>query len=115
MAHFAELDANNIVLRVIVVGNDMILDEQGQESEAVGVAFCHSLFGADTLWMQASYNGNIRKNYAGIGYTYDLTRDAFIAPMPEGEGWVFDEETCQWRNPELEAAQAATNLGVAHV
>jgi hypothetical protein len=115
MAHFAELDASNIVLRVIVVGNDMILDEQGQESEAVGVAFCQSLFGADTRWMQTSYNGSIRKNYAGIGFTYDQTRNAFIAPIPEDQGWILDEETLQWRNPELEAAQAATNIGVTRV
>jgi len=115
MAHFAELDETNIVLRVIVVGNDMLPDEQGQESEAVGIAFCQSLFGADTIWVQTSFNGNIRKNYAGMGFTYDQTRDAFIAPMPEGDGWILDEETCQWRNPELEAAQAATNIGVTRV
>lgn len=115
MAHFAELDANNIVLRVILVSNDMILDEQGNEDEFRGVAFCQSLFGADTIWMQTSYNGKIRKNYAGIGHTYDDTRDAFIAPKPESEGWILDEETCQWRNPELEAAQAATNIGVTRV
>jgi hypothetical protein len=115
MAHFAELDTDNTVLRVIVVDNDIILDEQGQESEAVGIAFCQSLFGADTRWMQTSYNGNIRKNYAGIGHTYDQTRDAFIALQPEGEGWILDEATCQWRNPELEAAQAATNIGVTRV
>lgn len=115
MAHFAELDANNIVLRVIVVGNDMILDEQGQESEVVGIAFCRSLFGADTRWIQTSYNGTIRKNYAGIGHAYDPTRDAFIAPQPEGEGWIFDEELCQWRNPDIEAAAAANNIGVTRV
>jgi len=115
MAHFAELDANNIVLRVIVVGNDMILDEQGQESEAVGIAFCQSLFGAETRWMQTSYNGTIRKNYAGLDFTYDQTRDAFIAPQPEGQGWILNETICQWRNPELEAAQAATNIGVTRV
>jgi hypothetical protein len=115
MAHFAELDEANTVLRVIVVSNDMILDEQGQESEAVGIAFCQSLFGTETRWVQTSYNGNTRKNYAGMGFTYDQTRDAFIAPMPEGEGWILDEATCQWRNPELEAAQAATNIGVTRV
>jgi hypothetical protein len=65
--------------------------------------------------MQTSYNGNIRKNYAGMGYTYDTQRNAFIAPMPESNGWILDEDTCQWRNPELEAAQAATNLGVTRV
>lgn len=115
MAHFAELDANNTVLRVIVVGNDMILDEQGQDTEAVGVAFCQSLFGAETRWVQTSYNGKIRKNYAGLDFTYDHTRDAFIAPMPEGQGWILDEETLQWHNPDIEAAQAATNIGVTRV
>lgn len=115
MAHFAELDANNMVLRVIVVSNDMALDENGAESEGVGIAFCQLLFGADTRWIQTSYNGSIRKNYAGIGYTYDAQRDAFIAPQPEGGGWVLDEETCRWRNPELEAAQAATTVGVTRV
>lgn len=115
MAHFAELDANNIVLRVIVISNDMILDEQAQESEAAGVAFCQSLLGANTNWIQTSYSGSFRKNYAGIGFTYDLTRDAFIAPKPEGDGWILVEETCTWRNPELEAAQAATMIGVTRV
>lgn len=115
MAHFAELDANNTVLRVIVVGNDMMLDENGQENEFRGIAFCQSLFGADTHWIQTSYNSKFRKNYAGIGHAYDQTRDAFIAPKPEGEGWILDETSCQWRNPELEAAQAATNIGVTRV
>jgi hypothetical protein len=115
MAHFAELDAQNIVLRVIVVGNDMILDEQGQESEAIGVAFCQSIFGNNTRWMQTSYNGNFRKNYAGVGFTYDQTRNAFIAPQPNGDGWTLNEDTCQWQNLELKAAKAATNIGVTRV
>ena len=115
MAHFAELDADNIVLRVIVVSNEMLLDENGAESEDVGIAFCQSLFGADTRWVQTSYNGTFRKNYAGIGYDYDTTRGAFIAPKPEGGGWILDEETCRWRNPELEAAQAAVTIGVTRV
>lgn len=115
MAHFAELDQNNIVLRVIVVRNQDILDANGQESESVGIAFCQQLFGTDTRWVQTSYNGNIRKNYAGIGDSYDQTRNAFISPKPTGDGWVLDEETCRWRNPELEAAQAVTNIGVTRV
>lgn len=114
MAHFAELDQNNTVLRVIVVSNEMLL-ENVQESETKGIDFCKQLFGEDTVWMQTSYNGSFRKNYAGIGYTYDASRDAFIASKPEGDGWILDEETCQWRNPELEAAQAATNIGVTRV
>jgi hypothetical protein len=101
MAHFAELDENNIVLRVVVVSNEMLL-EAGQESEAKGIAFCKQLFGEDTIWMQTSYNGSKRKNYAGIGFVYDQTRDAFIAPQPEGDGWTLDEELCIWRNLEAE-------------
>ena len=92
MAHFAELDNQNTVLRVIVVHNNELLDN-GVESEAKGIAFCKTLFGGN--WKQTSYNGNIRKNYAGIGFTYDPVRDAFIPPKP-GDNWVLDEATCQW-------------------
>lgn len=97
MAHFAQLDDNNTVLQVIVVHNNELLDENGQESEAKGIAFCQSLFGGN--WKQTSYNGNFRKNYAGIGFTYDEPRDAFIAPKPEGN-WILDEEICQWKEVE---------------
>lgn len=106
MAHFAELDDNNVVTQVIVVHNNELLHE-GVEQEAKGVAFCQSLFGANTQWKQTSYNGSIRKNFAAIGCTYDAQRDAFIEPQPEGEGWVLDEATCIWRNPALEAEEAA--------
>lgn len=92
MAHFAELDDQNTVLRVIVVHNNELLDN-GVESEAKGIAFCKTLFGGN--WKQTSYNGNIRKNYAGIGFTYDPVRDAFIPPKP-GDSWVLEESTCQW-------------------
>jgi len=95
MAHFAKLE-NNVVTQVIVVSNQDILDEQGQESEEKGIAFCSNLLGG--TWKQTSYNGNIRKNYAGIGYTYDEGRDAFIAPKPYAS-WVLDETTCQWKAP----------------
>lgn len=95
MAHFAQLDNNNTVTQVIVVHNNELLDN-GVESEAKGIAFCKSLFGEDIRWVQTSYNGNIRKNYAGIGYTYDELRDAFIPPKPEGN-WILDEDTCQWQ------------------
>jgi hypothetical protein len=113
MAHFAELDTNGVVLRVIVVGNDMILDSNGQESEAIGIAFCHTLFGSDTNWVQTSYNGNFRKNYAGIGSNYDTTRNAFIPRKPEGDYWVLNEDTCQWYDPDATAAN--TNIGVSRV
>ena len=96
MAHFAQLDNNDIVTQVIVVHNNELLDN-GVESEAKGIEFCKSLFGNDTRWIQTSYNGNIRKNYAGIGYTYDEPRDAFIPPKPEEGNWVLDEDTCNWK------------------
>lgn len=95
MAHFAQLE-NNIVTKVIVVANQDILDEQGQESEEKGIAFCSNLLGG--TWKQTSYNAKIRKNYAGIGYTYDETLDAFIAPKPFNS-WLLDETTCQWKAP----------------
>jgi hypothetical protein len=97
MAHFAQLDDNNVVTQVIVVANDELLLD-GVETEAKGVIFCKSLFGENTKWKQTSYNGNIRKNYAGIGYTYDAGRDAFIAPQPY-PSWVLNEDTCRWDAP----------------
>ena len=98
MAHFAELDSNNIVLRVLVVGNDDCLDDDNKESESVGISFLQNLYGSDTIWKQTSYNGKIRKNYAGIGYTYDQTRDAFIPAKPFNS-WVLNETTCLWEAP----------------
>lgn len=98
MAHFAQLDDSNQVTQVIVVNNSDTLDPNGQESEAVGITFCQSLFGADTRWLQTSYNSNIRKSYAGIGYNYDAGRDAFIPPQPYPI-WVLNEATCQWEAP----------------
>jgi hypothetical protein len=97
MAHFA-LIKDTIVQQVVVVGNADLTNSEGNEQEALGVAFCHSLFGTDGTWMQTSYNNNIRKNFAGIGDTYDLTRDAFIAPKPYAS-WVLNETTCQWEAP----------------
>jgi len=95
MAHFAEIGLNNTVLRVIVVhNNDCLLD--GVETESVGAEFCRSHFGG--TWVQTSYNGNIRKNYAGVGYTYDAQRDAFIPPKPFAS-WVLNEQTCLWDAP----------------
>ena len=98
MAHFAQLDQNNIVLQVIVVNNEDTKDSTGTENELIGINFCKSLFGPSTIWKQTSYNATIRKNYAGIGFTYDETRDAFIAPKPYAS-WVLNETTCQWEAP----------------
>lgn len=100
MAHFAEIDSNldNVVLRVLVIGNDDILDENGEESEALGIAFCKSLFGEETEWVQTSYNQNFRKNYAGANWFYDEGRDAFIPPQPFAS-WSLNEETCHYNPP----------------
>lgn len=80
MAHFAQLDSNNVVTQVIVVNNDVIENLPFPESEPIGVAFCQSILGADTIWKQTSYNANFRGVYAGIGYTYDAAADVFVAP-----------------------------------
>lgn len=79
MAHFAELDANNVVLRVIVVDTKDNSTAEGVEKESIGQAFCERLFGG--RWIQTSYNNNFRKVYAGIGYTYDPILDEFVAPF----------------------------------
>ena len=84
MAHFAEIDNNNIVTRVLVF-NDTYTDSD-----------CSALLGGN--WIQTSYNNNIRKNFAGIGYTYDSNLDAFIAPKPFNS-WVLDTDTCKWEAP----------------
>jgi hypothetical protein len=96
MAHFAKLDENNVVTQVIVVANSDTADASGVEKEYIGAAFCEKLFGG--TWKQTSYNGNIRKNYAGIGYTYDATIDAFVAPKPY-PSWLLDTNTAQWQAP----------------
>jgi hypothetical protein len=87
MAHFAEIDSDNKVIRVIVVSNDL---------EANGAQWCHDTFGG--TWVQTSYNDTIRKNYAGQGYTWDSVRDAFIPPQPY-PSWLLNEDTCQWQPP----------------
>ena len=98
MAHFAELNKKNIVTRVIVIHDNELLDENGIENEDLGIQFCKSLYGNDTIWIQTSYNGNFRKNYAGAGFKYDKKRDAFI-PSCKYKSWILDEETCDWTAP----------------
>jgi hypothetical protein len=92
MAHFAKLGVGNIVEKVEVVSNDIATNEQ------TGVDFLNNLYGTRDTWKQTSYNGNIRKNFAGIGYTYDQTRDAFIPPKPFNS-WTLNEDTCLWEAP----------------
>jgi hypothetical protein len=98
MAHFSQLDENNIVTQVIVVANEDTSDSNGVEVEEIGVAFCKKLLGADTRWVQTSYNGNFRVRYAGIGYSFSEELSAFIPPKPF-DSWILNEETADWESP----------------
>jgi hypothetical protein len=96
MAHFAQLDENNVVTQVIVVSNNELLDASGQEREEMGIGFCQRLFGGN--WKQTSYNHNFRKRYAGIGYSYNAELDAFVPPKPY-PSWVLNNEDANWDPP----------------
>jgi hypothetical protein len=96
MAHFAKLDANNLVTQVIVVANEDTMDAVGVEKEHIGAAFCEKLLGG--TWKQTSYNGNFRKNYAGIGYKYHADIDAFVPPCGFAS-WVLNNETAKYEPP----------------
>ena len=96
MAHFCKLDENNVVTQVVVVGNQDTSDASGVEKEYIGAAFCERLFGG--TWKQTSYNGNKRKNYAGIGFTYNADIDAFVPPKPFNS-WTLNNDTAQWEAP----------------
>lgn len=98
MAHFAKLDANNLVIDVIVVSNEVVNNLPFPESEEIGINFCRSLYGNDTNWKQTSYNNSFRKHYASCGYTYDARLDAFIPPQPYIQCRL-DEELCEWICP----------------
>jgi len=98
MAHFAKLDENNVVLEVHVVHNNELLDENGVEQEQRGIDFLINWSNGYLAWKQTSYNGTFRKNYAGIGDTYDPQRDAFIPPKPF-PSWTLNEDTCLWEPP----------------
>jgi hypothetical protein len=95
MSHFAQIDENNIVTQVIVIDNKDTADANGVEKEYIGAAFCERLFGG--TWKQTSYNGTIRKNYAGIGYIYNADIDAFVAPKPYAS-WTLNANA-QWQAP----------------
>jgi hypothetical protein len=92
MAHFAKLGIGNIVEQVIVISNDVATTEQA------GVDFINKIYNTRDVWKQTSYNNNIRKNFAGVGYQYDQTRDAFIPKKPFNS-WVLNENTCNWESP----------------
>jgi len=95
MAHFAKLNEHNIVEHVSVVSDIHTCNEKGIEDENVGIEYLKKLYGTASRWKKTSYNGRIRKNYAGIGYIYDEQRDAFIPPKPFNS-WVLNEDTCLW-------------------
>ena len=96
MSHFAEIDDNNTVLRVVVVSDTDTTDTDGVEVESIGAQFCTDLLGG--TWIQTSYNRNMRTRYAGIGCTYDEARDVFISVQPF-PSWVLDDATTEWVPP----------------
>lgn len=96
MAHFAELDDNNVVLRVLAVSDAELFDDNGNESEAKGATFLQSLFGG--RWVQTSYNGKFRKQLAAVGGTYDAAKDAFVLPRPYSQ-WHLNPDTLDWEAP----------------
>jgi hypothetical protein len=98
MAYFAKLGTGNIVEQVISINNAVITDANGVEQEQLGNDFINKLYNTRDVWKQTSYNNNIRKNFAGIGYQYDQQRDAFIAPKPFNS-WILNEDTCRWEAP----------------
>jgi hypothetical protein len=97
MAHFAKIGLNNKVIEVLSVNNEVLLDSNGVEQETNGIDFLTKLTGW-AIWKQTSYNGNFRKNHAGIGMTYDEDKDAFISPKPFNS-WILNEDTCLWESP----------------
>jgi hypothetical protein len=98
MAHFAKIGLNGKVIEVLSINNEVLKDSNGVEQEINGIDFLTKLTGYP-IWVQTSYNNNFRKNYAGIGYTYDENRDAFIPKKPAFNSWVLNESTCQWEAP----------------
>ena len=120
MAHFAQLDENNVVTQVIVVGNDDTSDSNGVEVESIGVAFCQKLLGAETNWKQTSYNGNMRGNYAGIGMTYMTnvatlgvaSTDVFVSQQPYAS-WGISTTSAIWVSPLGDAPGLTTTQAAA--
>jgi hypothetical protein len=97
MAHFAKIGLNSKVIEVLSVNNEVLLDSNGVEQEDNGIDFLTKLTGYP-VWKQTSYNNNFRKNFAGIGMTYDEDRDVFIPKKPFNS-WILNEDTCQWEAP----------------
>tara|TARA_Y100000296_G_C5130616_1_gene235343 strand:+ start:670 stop:1035 length:366 start_codon:yes stop_codon:yes gene_type:complete len=121
MAHFARIDKNNIVQSVHVVDNENLLNEHGKEEEVFGIVYLNKVHGVGFTWVQTSYNSNFRKQYAGVGFTYDKTNDVFIAPQPfpswtlnasfdwqpptampdDGKFYSWNEDTTTWDEMDL--------------
>jgi hypothetical protein len=97
MASFAKIGLNGRVITVVSVNNEVLKDSSGVEREELGIQFLNELYGWP-IWKQTSYNNNFRKNHAGIGYTYDEDRDAFIPQKPYNS-WILNEQTCNWESP----------------
>jgi hypothetical protein len=108
MAHFAKIGLNNKVIEVLSVVNEVLHDSNGIGQESIGIEFLTKLTGW-AIWRQTSYNTRggvhlsggtpLRKNHAGIGYTYDENRDAFIPPKPNLPSWILNESSCLWEAP----------------
>ena len=120
MAHYAQLDESSKVLNIVLISDSDTLDGDGNESEAVGIAFCKSLWGSDTNWKKTSLNtrGNthikggtpFRKNYANVGGVYDVGRDAFYPDAPYAS-WILNETTCIWEAPTPDPAGPIADSG----
>jgi hypothetical protein len=98
MAHFAQLNENNKVIQVVVIANKDTSDNAGIEKEEIGIAFCQSLFGEETKWVQTSYHGKTRKKFASVNNFYDAAKDAFIPEQPYAS-WTFNETEWDWKAP----------------
>ena len=98
MAHFAQLDENNIVIHVSVIDNENLLDENRKENEEIGIKYLKSIHEEDSRWKQTSYNGSFRKMYAGIGYSYNKDYDVFLPPQPF-PSWHLNTELLEWEAP----------------
>jgi len=102
MAHFAEVDQNDKVLRVVVVDDDVLRDADGRHNELLGQTYLRKIFknenSENKTWYQTSYNGTLRVRFAGVGYTYNKELDAFLTPRPF-ESWLLNETTYSWEPP----------------
>ena len=98
MIYFAQLDQNNIVVNVVALDNGYCVDSDGQICEQKGIKFCKKNIDDSTEWVQTSSDGEFRVRYAGIGYTYDTIKDAFIPKKPY-ESWIYDETSLNWVSP----------------